>query len=447
MAGPGATAAVAHHFDAVMDRALSRSSNDASDDSDSLNKLPRDKEKSRRTYQADSTNPAQPVPNGNSPEQASSSPARVAEGSKPQSGTSPGVEGVSGSGQTTASSSTVPTGSSSAVSGPLAKSLVEDASSTDAQALPSTEGTTVEDAAALKTILAKAQAESGEQAAGSDGIPTEIPAAGESGLQNHGTGAPVSSAGAGKLSVPEAVTPGSSDMTGISSAQHQVPMQKADKTNEFSATAEQNVPVPPAGVTGEELPGRIVRSINSMPRQDKSEPASSLSFAPSGATSPAETISSVNPSSQWPSPDPARALERAHDLMALHAFRLRDSGADSMQVVIKPGHGMQLSLSLQMRDGNLEMSATMHRGDYNFLNRHWSELQQQLEARGVRLAPLTCNNQAGAGDKNLSQQPDRQKAEEETTIPGAFAGFALGAAMKPATSTRIKTPSGWESWA
>ncbi len=46
-------------------------------------------------------------------------------------------------------------------------------------------------------------------------------------------------------------------------------MQKAEKTNELSASAEQKLPVPPAGVTGEELPGRIVLPTNALPRQDK----------------------------------------------------------------------------------------------------------------------------------------------------------------------------------
>ena len=133
--------------------------------------------------------------------------------------------------------------------------------------------------------------------------------------------------------------------------------------------------------------------------------------------------------------------------MSLHAFRLRDSGADSLQVVIKPGPGTQLSLNLQMRNGNVEMSATLHQGDFGFLKSHWSELQQQLEARGIKMAPLTTGDQAGAGGKNEFARSGRSKDESNALPAGAPAAFTLSTTLKPATSTKTKTLRGWESWA
>jgi hypothetical protein len=100
-----------------------------------------------------------------------------------------------------------------------------------------------------------------------------------------------------------------------------------------------------------------------------------------------------------------------------------------------------------MRNGNVEMSATLHHGDFDFLKSHWAELQQQLEARGVRLAPLTSGDQAGAGDNNSFTRSGHSKEDGNGSQPGALAGFTLSNTLKPATSTKTKTLRGWESWA
>jgi hypothetical protein len=118
-----------------------------------------------------------------------------------------------------------------------------------------------------------------------------------------------------------------------------------------------------------------------------------------------------------------------------------------MQVVIKPSPDLHLALNLQMRDGQMEVSAHLQRGDYEFLNRHWSDLQQQLEARGVRLAPLS-NNESTASSGNFSQQSGRQSSEEKAAKTGAFAEFALASVLAPKRPAKAATASrGWESWA
>jgi hypothetical protein len=247
--------------------------------------------------------------------------------------------------------------------------------------------------------------------------------------------------------VPESMSPAGSDITGISSAQHQAPMQKAQKTNEFSALAEQKLPVSPAGNTGEDLPVGTGHAPNPMPHSDKSELSTVSGTAISSPASPAQAASLGSEVSQWPSVGPARSLERAHDLMSLHAFRLRDSGADSLQVVIKPGAGLQLSLNLQMRNGNVEMHATLQRGDFDLMSRHWRELQQQLEPRGIRLGALTCGEQFAGSGNPLFQDSGRHQTAEDTLRTGALDDFSLAGALKPAAATQTSTPRGWEKWA
>jgi len=132
--------------------------------------------------------------------------------------------------------------------------------------------------------------------------------------------------------------------------------------------------------------------------------------------------------------------------MSLHAFRLRDSGADSLQVMIKPGAGLQISLQLQMRDGGVEMKATLHRGDYDLLSRNWQQLQQQLEPRGVRLAPLVFGSPTGSSEESFNQKTGNRPEDQDPEPAGALAGLALAGALKPVTP-RTKSARGWETWA
>lgn len=118
------------------------------------------------------------------------------------------------------------------------------------------------------------------------------------------------------------------EITGISSAQQQMPMQKAEKTNEISAFAEQKLPGPAAGVTGSELPGKSLRSVHPASWGEKTDLALDIGSSSSGAAAPSGTASTAAVTAAWPSSTPLHSLERAHDLMSLHAFRLRDSGVD-----------------------------------------------------------------------------------------------------------------------
>jgi hypothetical protein len=146
----------------------------------------------------------------------------------------------------------------------------------------------------------------------------------------------------------------------------------------------------------------------------------------------------------------ARMVDRTHDMVAVHATRLVNAGLDSLQVVIKPGAGMQLSLELRQHGNSVEAQAVLQQGDFNRLNEHWPELQQRLEQRGIRLAPLTGENTASSGDTsnfNHQPRPDRSRMDDlETTT---FVGSSLAGVPLPAMSTTNPSPAtrNWESWA
>lgn len=141
------------------------------------------------------------------------------------------------------------------------------------------------------------------------------------------------------------------------------------------------------------------------------------------------------------------SLEKTHDLVAIHALRFSNSGNDTMRVVMEPGSGTRLSLELRFGSGGIEAHALLHRGDYEFLNVHWAELQQRLEPRGVHLGPLECSTGSGH-DQQRSHQPSESSTDEQP-LRSAFAEFALDPTMSSTRSVKGSPihHDGWETWA
>jgi len=139
----------------------------------------------------------------------------------------------------------------------------------------------------------------------------------------------------------------------------------------------------------------------------------------------------------------AQALERTHDLVVAHALRVGDVGADSLQVVIKPGAGTQLSLELRQRGSGVEVQAALQQGNFKNLSQHWPELQQRLEQRGIRLASLTDDGSLANSDSGTFKQNRNQPGEALAEL--GFATPTTGTFTQP--TSRVKAAAGWETWA
>jgi flagellar basal-body rod modification protein FlgD len=245
-------------------------------------------------------------------------------------------------------------------------------------------------------------------------------------------------------SVKEAAVTTAFQVHGTAVAQQEVPMKKELKTNKVAGQGEKD------------LPGSVMASVSekSLPVRGNFAAANSVHPTPTGASTSdvannslttGQTVAATNNSSDGKSVSsnvidmPARAMERTHDMVALHALRLVDIKSDSMQVVIKPGSGIQLSLELRQRGDGVEAHAVLQQGDFSQMNQHWSELQQRLEQRGIRLAPLTgSENSAAFGGGNEFQKQQRQTEEQDPLAAGAFAAFAMaGAAIAPSGHAAI----------
>jgi len=212
-------------------------------------------------------------------------------------------------------------------------------------------------------------------------------------------------------------------------------MKSAEKTNKTTDPAGNFLPgsvVPP--VPGNNLPSRTDQATTTGMANVSAQGGPATVTAT--ATDPVANPSAGNLSSQ--------SMERTHDMVTMHALRLSNMSADSLQVMIKPGAGTQISLELRQRDNGVEAQAVLQQGDFNHLNQRWSELQQRLEQRGIRLAPLTDDSSSA---NNGGSQTSEHKRNQPGGPPVELA-FASPASVKFAQPTvRATAQRGWETWA
>ena len=244
---------------------------------------------------------------------------------------------------------------------------------------------------------------------------------------------------------PEPVSTSPPNPRGIPAAKQDMTMKKAEKMQKVAGSAEQDLPGNPASGS-EDLPKGQKITEKAAAHGEKADPTAIElpTRISTSVESPSSTITNAGPASL-----DTRVLERTHDIVALHAMRLTDTGAATLHVVVKPGAGIQLSLELRQSARGIEVSASLHKGDYDQLNQHWPDLQQRLEARGVRVSSLTpSENYTGTG--HHFHQSKQQSSQQDSLQAGAFAEFALAGSMTEAPGARAARASahrGWESWA
>jgi hypothetical protein len=234
------------------------------------------------------------------------------------------------------------------------------------------------------------------------------------------------------------VTPLQSNPGGTSIAKQDVAMKQVEKTNNI------------AGQTEKVLPGSVVSAT-------KASPTSYFSTNSDQLTATAAANSSQTDSSSATSTLPldavdgsitadmrTRTLERTQEMVTVNATRLTESGNNSMQVVIKPDAGTQLSLELRQQGGSVHVQAVLQQGDFGHLNQQWSDLQHRLGQRGIQLAPLT--DDAGSANSNSGETFQNKQNQTTEGVPEVtFADAPIG--MFTAEATPAPAHRGWETWA
>jgi len=215
-------------------------------------------------------------------------------------------------------------------------------------------------------------------------------------------------------------------------------MKQAEKANDI------------AGQTEKVLPGSVISAAKPNPSSFFSANSEQLTAMVGANSTPADNSSTTSTlpmdavGGSITADMRTRTLERTQEMMTVNATRLSDSGNSSMQVVIKPDAGTQLSLELRQQGGSVHVQAILQQGDFGHLNQQWPDLQQRLGQRGIQLAPLT--DEAGSGNSSGNetfQNKQRQTTEgvPEVTFADAPIGMFTPGAM-PAAARQ-----GWETWA
>jgi len=252
-----------------------------------------------------------------------------------------------------------------------------------------------------------------------------------------------------------ASAPPEADPGGISAAKQDTTMKKAEKTPKVAGQNEQDLPGNPTSGSEEPSSAQKLPAHAWTHASAKIEspaplemPASQRISSSPESTTPAVSAVAVPPASATDSR--MQVLERTHDMVAMHAVRLAQTGSDSLHVVVKPGDGVQLSLELRQSEGMVQVHAALHKGDFEHMSQHWPELQQRLEARGIRVGTLTTSDNFSSTSQQNSQQNKQQSSQHDPLYAGAFAEFALAGSLSETPAVRAARPTvhrGWETWA
>ncbi len=228
------------------------------------------------------------------------------------------------------------------------------------------------------------------------------------------------------------------ESSGIPIAKQDMSMNQAEKTNKI------------AGQTEKVLPGNVVSASSGSSSQLFSARAAEFTSAAATGVSSAASLNEVaalpvdSTIVQMPSVPDSRLIERTQDMVSLNAMRLTDSGNNSMQVVIKPDAGTQLSLELRQHNGGVEVQAVLQQGDFNHLSQQWPDLQHRLDQRGIRLAPLDDNAMYTNNSSSETSQQKQNRTNNSVQEP-AFTNVPIGLfTPEPAKTSAHR---GWETWA
>ena len=245
-------------------------------------------------------------------------------------------------------------------------------------------------------------------------------------------------------SVTEAASNGSAvqsqppDAHGTSIAKQDMAMNQAEKMNKIAGQTEKVLPGGAVSVTRADSP-----SVPS-PHEEQATAAVAANAQTTGNAGAVSAASTEPVAVSAPVDARSRILERTQDMVTLNATRLSDSGNNSMQVVIKPDAGTQLSLELRQQGGKVEVQAVLQQGDFNHLSQQWPDLQQRLNQKGIELAPLGGDATSGNSPGNEAFQNKQNPASE--IVPGLALTEAPSGTFA-GEKTYTPAHSGWETWA
>lgn len=220
-------------------------------------------------------------------------------------------------------------------------------------------------------------------------------------------------------------------IAGTLAAQQEKHVKNTEKTVEIAAGAEQKMPEPALSRRAI-APVQKIEAHQSLPESARFEPAFS-------AEAPSEIV-------------PVKTLDTAAIVETLRSdvAGLRLRGASEASVTIRPEHGPELRIDLQVaRDGSVHAVARVEKGDSQALGADWPRLQQSLAALGIQMADLNSNSDSHRHSQRESSptwqeenQRDPRRQQPEETFETQFAKL-----NQPRRAAALTAATGWQSFA
>jgi hypothetical protein len=268
---------------------------------------------------------------------------------------------------------------------------------------------------------------------------------------------PLPSPSANPAVVENAAQPALAADSGTAIAKQVGRMKMQDKTENNSEVAEKNLPptslVAQTEATGDGAKPRAISA--NLPQREGRNSTTSDSSTPILA---GLVQGKAQPSITNTGADAVRSpqVDKAFTEISERVMSFKRVGADSAEVNLRPDNNTEITLSLSLRNGQVEMTARLERGNLSALNSHWTGLQQSLSQQGVRVGQLT-SSQSAMNDQLPSGNPQQGPGENtshsfEQGTEGlndlSVAAPVMTETLKGRSQKALATSGrGWEMWA
>lgn len=141
---------------------------------------------------------------------------------------------------------------------------------------------------------------------------------------------------------------------------------------------------------------------------------------------------------------PVDGMTALQERIAEAVVRLRQTGREEYEAVVRPDEQTEILLRITWRDGRAEVQAELRRGDSAALGDRWRELQERLGHQGVKLHSLLADTTGGDAGSSAQGRGETPAGELATAgrAPGPRSRTSLRRGPVPAGAR-----PGWESWA
>jgi hypothetical protein len=188
--------------------------------------------------------------------------------------------------------------------------------------------------------------------------------------------------------------------------------------------------------------GRAKSSLNFSWRDAPSEELAVIDLSSETA---APALTAANSTGAAPAPSaPSVQVQRLEQLITREVVSIRQTGVETLGVLLKVDSKTQLLLQLTNRNGQVRATLRCERGDFSALGPQWAQLQQSLARQNVQLAP-PAGSLMPSGFQPPPDQSQRQPAPVREEWPPA--GPGVPAAQQRQQKNPNRSRRNWESWA